>query len=541
MSGIFGNLQARLTAIVGGGILLLVVISSISVFQLKEHLEEYHQLTSVTIAQERAIKDLNFDFKVQVQEWKNVLLRGKDPEKFKKYWAEFEKLQLHIQKQGKELLADMPTGDNHKLVSDFLLAHQAAFEKYQIGVKAFEAAGFDSSAGDKAVTGIDREPTRIFAEAAENLTKQVHSLGNEINTSSKAVVFWSEIIVIASGVAVLFFVWLSLKNSFVEPLLRINTHLKALARGDFKQQLQLNRYDEMGELNDNINMVQETIVSILATLKHSSSTLQGSSAQLNQTAKDIALATQDTHSSTDQMAAALHEMSATVQEVANNASSAAEAATIADTNARQGLSVMSSTITAISQLSHEVDNVSGAMTRLEAETGRIGGVLDVIKSVAEQTNLLALNAAIEAARAGEQGRGFAVVADEVRSLAKRTQESTAEIQQIIEAVQNGATLAMQAMRNSQGKTQSTMEMANQAGAAIESITSSVARIQSMNTQIATAAEEQSYAAEEINRNVVRIVNMVENTNTQAQKSTQIAHTLDSSSRELEKQIAQFSV
>jgi methyl-accepting chemotaxis protein len=180
------------------------------------------------------------------------------------------------------------------------------------------------------------------------------------------------------------------------------------------------------------------------------------------------------------------------------------------------------------------------MTQLEAETSRIGGVLDVIKNVAEQTNLLALNAAIEAARAGEQGRGFAVVADEVRALAKRTQESTAEIQHIIQAVQQGANKAMTAMKVSQDKTHNTRDLARQAGQTIGEITQAVARIHNMNTQIATAAEEQSYAAEEINQNVGTVVTLVESAATNAKKSTQVAEELVAVARDLELQIAHFN-
>lgn len=538
---LFSSIQTRLTVTVGGGILLLILVASGAIFQLRTNLMGYQNLVHNSIENERQIQDLNFSFKVQVQEWKNILLRGKDPEKFKKYWDEFQKIQNEIQQKSKDLLTHLPKGESYNLLEDFIKTHNAAFPKYEAGLKAFSEAGFESSAGDKAVTGIDREPSRMLSEAAALISKEVKTNSETINASSVSVVFWSQLIVAVFGLAILLLVWVILKNALITPLLKINSHLHTLAEGNFSKHLSLSQNGEMGALNGSISTVQASIITVLDTIKNSSKTLNNSSSDLTQTANDIASATDEIHSSTDQMATALNEMSSTVQEVANNASSAAEAANIADTNARKGTEVVSNTINAIKQLSNEVDNVSIAMTKLEGETGRIGSVLDVIKSVAEQTNLLALNAAIEAARAGEQGRGFAVVADEVRSLAKRTQESTSEIQQIIEAVQNGANLAMQAMRTSQSKAQGTMEMASQADQAINDISSAVAKIQHMNTQIATAAEEQSYAAEEINRNVIRIVKMVNDTNNQAQKSTQIAASLDSSSRDLERQIARFTV
>ncbi len=539
MNGLLSNVQTRLTLLVGGGVAVLMLVASIAVFQLKNHIGQYHDLLDNSLQHEREISTLNYQYKVQVQEWKNVLLRGKDSTKYQKYWGEFSRLQQEIQSKGKTLVDKLPNDESKNLLQNFLRAHAAAFSKYEDGARAFSSADFDPSVGDKAVTGIDREPSKMLSDCATFISEKVATISKQLDDKSSSVIFWSHLLVIAVGIAVIALVLITLKSSFVVPLRTLSQHLEELARGNFSSQLHLNQEGELGQLNDNINRMQQSLVTILQAVQKSSDSLGGASRKINNAALEITQDASNTHNSTDQVAAAINEMSATVQEVANNASGAAEAAQDADEHARKGMTIMENTITAISQLSSEVDNVSAAMHQLEAETARIGGVLDVIKSVAEQTNLLALNAAIEAARAGEQGRGFAVVADEVRALAKRTQESTAEIQQIIQAVQQGASKAMHAMKSSQSKTQSTSDMAGQAGQAIVQITQAVARIHDMNTHIATAAEQQSYAAEEINKNVVRVVNLVESAADKAQQSSLVAAELDNAARELGRQVSQF--
>jgi len=206
----------------------------------------------------------------------------------------------------------------------------------------------------------------------------------------------------------------------------------------------------------------------------------------------------------DQVATAMNEMSATVQEVARNAEQAAHAAQNADQCAKSGALVATEAMGGIDALVSEVERSAGAIHELEAESENIGMVLDVIKGIAEQTNLLALNAAIEAARAGEQGRGFAVVADEVRTLASRTQKSTQEIHHMIERLQAGASNAVRVMEAARGKGKLGVEQVERAAESLAEIAGAVATINDMNTQIASAAEEQSAVAEEINRNVVNI-------------------------------------
>lgn len=214
---------------------------------------------------------------------------------------------------------------------------------------------------------------------------------------------------------------------------------------------------------------------------------------------------------TDQIATAINQMTATVQEVARSATDAASAASQADQEANSGRNIVSQTVSSIQTLASNVEEAADVIQKLEVDTTEIGTVIDVIKGIADQTNLLALNAAIEAARAGEQGRGFAVVADEVRTLASRTQESTEEINNMIEKLQAGAKNAVATMETGREQARTGVEQASLAGQSLNAITQSVATINDMNTQIASAAEEQSKVSEEINRNVVNISQVADET------------------------------
>jgi methyl-accepting chemotaxis protein len=230
-----------------------------------------------------------------------------------------------------------------------------------------------------------------------------------------------------------------------------------------------------------------------------------------------------------------------VERVARNAVDASQAARSADQEAQSGRKVVDEVVAAIDELATEVGNSSQMILSLKDNAEQIGSVLDVIRGIAEQTNLLALNAAIEAARAGEQGRGFAVVADEVRTLASRTQESTEEIQAMIEKLQQGANAAVSAMQSGQQKTENTVQRAGSAGDALGAITEAVSRIAEMNAHIAHAAEEQSTVARDINRNVSEIHGLSSEAVNGAEMAAEASQALQTMAEELQQVIREFRI
>uniref|UniRef100_UPI0030DA5424 HAMP domain-containing methyl-accepting chemotaxis protein n=1 Tax=Pseudomonas sp. RA_35y_Pfl2_P32 TaxID=3088705 RepID=UPI0030DA5424 len=287
--------------------------------------------------------------------------------------------------------------------------------------------------------------------------------------------------------------------------------IERIAGGDLTQDIRVTRRDELGVLQQGIARMGVTLRDLISGIRDGVTQIASAAEELSAVTEETSAGVNSQKVETDQVATAMHEMTATVQEVARNAEQASQAAAAADGEAREGDRVVNEAITQIERLASEVVRSTEAMSVLQKESDKIGSVMDVIKAVAEQTNLLALNAAIEAARAGEAGRGFAVVADEVRGLAQRTQKSTEEIEGLVAALQNGTQQVATVMSNSRSLTDSSVELTRKAGLSLENITRTVSNIQSMNQQIAAAAEQQSAVAEEISRSIVNVRDVSEQT------------------------------
>jgi methyl-accepting chemotaxis protein len=499
------SLRAQILALLGGS-LALILITALACFSfLSNGMQAYRGLLAGPLQASTLIDATNLDFKTQVQEWKNVLLRGSDKAQLDKFWSQFEAQERKVQAQLGQLNELAVNDRTLKAKIDSLRsAHQTLGVNYRKGRDAFLAAGADATVGDKAVSGIDRNT----AQQMEALASELHQQGLEqaklINTAADRTITFGTLVMLGATVVIgLFSLWLINRN-LINPIRELIEHIAQLSRGNFGKHVESTRQDELGNLALAANVLRDFLADTFTRLKRSTADLDNASGELNSIATVMAQGTREQFSRTDQVATAMHEMSATAQEVARHAGEAANAADDADRAARQGETVMQATIKTITDIRGEISNTAEVIRRLESDSGRIGKVLEVIRGIAEQTNLLALNAAIEAARAGEQGRGFAVVADEVRTLAQRTAVSTAEIHQIIETVQTGAMNAVRAIESGQQRSEEGVTQVTEAGATLQLITRAVEAIRDMNRQIATAAEEQTSVAEDISRNLTEI-------------------------------------
>ncbi len=300
-------------------------------------------------------------------------------------------------------------------------------------------------------------------------------------------------------------------RQITRPLQETLAVVERIASGDLTQNVTVTRRDELGVLQQGIARMGVTLRDLISGIRDGVTQIASAAEELSAVTEQTSAGVNSQKVETDQVATAMHEMTATVQEVARNAEEASQAAAAADGEAREGDKVVNEAIAQIERLASEVVRSTEAMSVLQQESDKIGSVMDVIKAVAEQTNLLALNAAIEAARAGEAGRGFAVVADEVRGLAQRTQKSTEEIEGLVAGLQNGTQQVSAVMNNSRALTDSSVALTRKAGASLENITRTVSNIQSMNQQIAAAAEQQSAVAEEISRSIINVRDVSEQT------------------------------
>ncbi|EZQ19426.1 chemotaxis protein [Halopseudomonas bauzanensis] len=498
------SLRRQSLALIIGSLLLMLAVALVSVFSLVQELRNYRLLMEGPQATAGLINETNLTFKTQVQEWKNVLLRGGKQADLDRYWQQFQHSEKQVQRLLGQILELELSSAFHERVSSLKKGHLALGADYRDGLERFLAAGRDPVAGDNLVRGIDRNTSDQLEQLVTGINQHAASEIERIRAATLRTVWLSILIMVTATLLIGGLASWLISTQLINPITHLIRQVEQLSQGRFGEQISSQRQDELGVLARAANQLRGFLAETAEGLRHGTTELDRASGGLNTVATRMAQGSREQFSRTDQVATAIQEMSATSAEVARYAADASSAADAADDNARNGRVVMTETIDSMQALLREIQRTAEVVHQLENDSLRIGKVLEVIQSIAEQTNLLALNAAIEAARAGEAGRGFAVVADEVRTLAKRTSESTTEIQTIINSVQNGAEEAGRAIEAGRSRSDTSMQQVTLAGDSLQQIALAVESIRDMNRQIATAAEEQTSVSEDISRNITEI-------------------------------------
>ncbi|MCF4984735.1 HAMP domain-containing protein [Pseudomonas syringae] len=347
-------------------------------------------------------------------------------------------------------------------------------------------------------------------------------------------------LLIAATLLTIVFAWMLIK-SITTPIATALLAAETIAQGNLTRPISIDGTDEAGRLLLAMKTMQDKLRDTLQGISGSATQLASAAEELNAVTDESARGLVQQNDEIEQAATAVNQMTSAVEEVARNATSTSQASRSAATSAGDGRDLVQETVSAIERMSGDVQGTAELIISLANESRDIGKVLDVIRGLADQTNLLALNAAIEAARAGEAGRGFAVVADEVRALAHRTQQSTSEIERMISSIQTGTEQAVSSMRNSTERAESTLNIAKGAGQALNTINSAVEEINERNMVIASAAEEQAQVAREVDRNLVNIRDLSAQSTNGANQTSAASTELSRLAIDLNGMVARFAL
>ncbi|XOV79395.1 MAG: methyl-accepting chemotaxis protein [Aestuariibacter sp.] len=500
-SGKYLNLRSKILSLLALGVLLVGLISIISSVLLSSKIDQYSDLIAAEVSANTMADRINLNFKRQVQEWKNVLLRGHKNDDREKYWQRFMDRHEEVQRDVSTFLSLNIDASLLAEMRQFKAIHSDLKPQYENGYQVFLSSQFDHMQGDSSVRGIDRQPTKLL----EGLSDKLHDLGVNKSTAMRehagTTIFWSTtavILTIVLSIAVSF--WF-MNNKVVRPLTALIAHLRRVSKGDFHSELRFYRSDEIGQMSKAIEELRQNLVNVCTEMSSAQGELDRVSHSLLSSAEALNSGAKDQEQGTETVTSAMTSMADMAQRITESAQQASIVADKAENYAGTSIRVMQETIDTITSSSTQINDTASVITKLDEDAKNVGTVLDVIKSIAEQTNLLALNAAIEAARAGEQGRGFAVVADEVRTLAARTQQSTEEIQDIIANVQTGAQNAVEAIRLGEENSKVSVEKVLQADTNLKSVTGSIQEISQLNGEIADAIGNQSRLAKDIEDNM----------------------------------------
>lgn len=443
--------------------------------------------------------------------------------------------QLRMTLKEQQLFASKVALLTPMLQGDELVALQQYQQAFNQLVDAFKQIGLHQDDGMMDVM-------RASIHATE---QQMLTLKQQVDAELAQALSWSKTVSISCFVLLVLMLSLLLwlvSRSVILPVRQLRNVIADIRRGqDFTQRIEVQGDDELTALSVDLNALVGDVQNLVRTVNQSLLALDQSTQQLNQSARNTSQSMQLQQSETDMVATAVTEMGATIHEIAQTTENTADKAQATNSHAAKGMEQVAATVSQVQDLSARLADAATTAAELDADSVTIGSVLEVIRTIADQTNLLALNAAIEAARAGEQGRGFAVVADEVRMLATKTQDSTKQIELIIRALQQRSKAIVSVLHQCQQQGQQSAQQGQTAMHLLREITADVSLIMDMTTQIATAIEEQSHVAAEVNKNVVSIRDLSEDTLEGAKQNQAISQAVAGQTTDIHHLVDKFRV
>ncbi|WP_295958936.1 methyl-accepting chemotaxis protein [Rhodoferax sp.] len=504
------KLSLKLPLAFAAAMVLVLCAALFGIYQLNQSLNTYQTTVQSSHANERAISHLLNDFKVQVQEWKNVLLRGKNSEALARYWKSFETQESSIAKAASTLQQALPSGEARNLVERFAQAHQTMGAAYRKGLEAFKAADFDPTVGDKAVQGMDREPAKLLDDAEKTIAADSSAVADLAAQTGQRATRISLAVMLLVCLAVMLASWRFSRTITT----RIGHALgvpRSVASGDLTAAQAVVGKNELADLLNALNSMQTSLSKVVGSVRASAESVSSASHQIAAGNHDLSARTEAQASALEETAASMEELGATIQQNTDGAQHANQLALQASSVAVRGSEVFT--------------RAADTMTGIAQASSKIADIVGVIDGIAFQTNILALNAAVEAARAGEQGRGFAVVASEVRLLAQRSADAAREIKGLIQT---------SVQRMAQGTA-----LVDESGAAMQEVVASIRRVTDIMGDISAASREQTLGVQQISEAITQIDQTTQQNAALVEQSAAAADSLKHQAAELVHTVSVF--